>query len=51
MLRLRKRPLEDEDTYQTYADLACLRDDLSDVFTKLCVDVLSTAGETAEHIR
>ncbi|WP_103545832.1 PD-(D/E)XK motif protein [Streptomyces sp. SM1] len=42
VLRLRKRPLEDEDTYQTYADLACLREDLNDLFTKLCVDVLTT---------
>ncbi|MFE9306215.1 PD-(D/E)XK motif protein [Streptomyces sp. NPDC006706] len=39
-LRLRKRALEDEETYQTYADLACLRADLNDLFTGLCVDVL-----------
>ncbi|MFJ4278856.1 PD-(D/E)XK motif protein [Streptomyces massasporeus] len=42
VLQLRKRPLEDEDTYQTFADLACLRKDLNDLFTRLCVDVLST---------
>lgn len=40
VLQLRKRPLEDEETYQPYADLACLREDLSDLFTSLCVDVL-----------
>ncbi|MFC9084189.1 PD-(D/E)XK motif protein, partial [Streptomyces sp. NPDC057062] len=34
VLRLRKRPLEDEETYQTYADLACLQDDFEDLFTK-----------------
>jgi hypothetical protein len=42
VLQLRKRPLEDEDTYQVYADLACLREDLYDLFTGLCVEVLST---------
>ncbi|MET9814131.1 PD-(D/E)XK motif protein [Streptomyces sp. NPDC006355] len=42
VLQLRKRPLEDENTYQMYADLACLRGDLNDLFTRLCVDVLST---------
>lgn len=49
VLRLRKRPLEDEETYQTYADLMCLRIDLSDVFTKLCVDVLSAAEKMPAH--
>ncbi|TQS26110.1 PD-(D/E)XK motif protein [Microbispora sp. KK1-11] len=42
VLILRKRPLEDEDTYQTYADLCCLRPDLNDLFTMLCADVLET---------
>ncbi|MEU8650382.1 PD-(D/E)XK motif protein [Streptomyces sp. NPDC048737] len=42
VLQLRKRPLEDEDTYQMYADLACLRGDLNDLFTGLCAEVLST---------
>lgn len=41
-LVLRKRPLEDEDTYQTYADLACFRTDLNDLFTLFCIDVLKT---------
>ncbi|WP_035795720.1 PD-(D/E)XK motif protein [Kitasatospora mediocidica] len=40
VLRLRKRPLEDKETYQTYADLGCLRSDLNDLFTELCLDVL-----------
>jgi hypothetical protein len=43
VLQLRKRPLEDEETYQTYADLACLRTDLNDLFTELCADILSAA--------
>ncbi|MFJ4988119.1 PD-(D/E)XK motif protein [Streptomyces sp. NPDC088732] len=45
VLFLRKRALEDEETYQTYADLGCLQDDLSDLFTDLCVDVLSAIVE------
>ncbi|MEU0284780.1 PD-(D/E)XK motif protein [Streptomyces sp. NPDC006147] len=49
VLRLRKRPLEDENTYQTYADLACLREDFEDLFTKLCADVLSTVREAPAH--
>ncbi|GAA3371881.1 hypothetical protein GCM10020367_24500 [Streptomyces sannanensis] len=43
VLRLRKRPLEDKAIYQTYADLGCLRGDLNDLFTELCVDVLVVA--------
>ncbi|GAB2904954.1 PD-(D/E)XK motif protein [Streptomyces heilongjiangensis] len=49
VLLLRKRALEDEDSYQTYADLACLRDDLSDLFTELCVDVLEAATGLPEN--
>jgi hypothetical protein len=49
VLRLRKRALEGEDSYQTYADLACLRDDLRDLFTELCVDVLGAAEELSEN--
>ncbi|MFJ5267811.1 PD-(D/E)XK motif protein [Streptomyces sp. NPDC088358] len=41
VLRLRKRALEGEETYQTYADLACLHDEFGDLFTELCVDVLT----------
>ncbi|MDJ1137341.1 PD-(D/E)XK motif protein [Streptomyces iconiensis] len=40
VLLLRKRPLEDAEVYQSYADLGCLRRDLDDVFTGLCEDVL-----------
>lgn len=49
VLSLRRRPLEDEDSYQTYADLACLRSDLNDLFTELCVDVLGAAGEMPDN--
>ncbi|WP_329554686.1 PD-(D/E)XK motif protein [Streptomyces sp. NBC_00696] len=49
VLRLRKRPLEDAETYQTYADLGCLRDDLNDLFTELCVDVLEEAAELPDN--
>lgn len=49
VLRLRKRPLEDADTYQTYADLGCLRDEFSDLFTELCVDVLVKAVELPDN--
>ncbi|MGW4565321.1 PD-(D/E)XK motif protein [Streptomyces sp. NPDC004561] len=49
VLRLRKRPLEDDETYQTYADLACLRTDLNDLFTDLCVDVLDAVATLPEN--
>ncbi|MCX4581912.1 PD-(D/E)XK motif protein [Streptomyces sp. NBC_01481] len=49
VLQLRKRALEDEETYQTYADLTCLRSDLNDLFTELCVDVLGAAEELPEN--
>src|SRR5690348_2084522 len=49
VLQLRKRALEDEDTYQTYADLACLQPDLNDLFTGLCVDVLSEVEKLPEN--
>ncbi|WP_406202196.1 MULTISPECIES: PD-(D/E)XK motif protein [unclassified Streptomyces] len=45
VLRLVRRALEDEETYQAYADLVCLRNDLSDLFTELCVDVLGAVNE------
>ncbi|MGW6704225.1 PD-(D/E)XK motif protein [Streptomyces sp. NPDC054956] len=44
-LQLRRRALEGEETYQVYADLACRGEDLDDLFTELCVDVL---GETED---
>ncbi|MET7390166.1 PD-(D/E)XK motif protein [Streptomyces sp. NPDC005529] len=49
VLTLRRRALEDEETYQAYADLACLRDDLSDLFTDLCVDVLDAIAALPEN--
>lgn len=49
VLQLRKRPLEDEETYQTYADLACLRTDLNDLFTELCADIMDAAGEISNN--
>ncbi|GGT14198.1 PD-(D/E)XK motif protein [Streptomyces chromofuscus] len=49
VLQLRKRPLEDEDTYQVYADLACLRGDLNDLFTGVCVDVLTAVDRAPEN--
>ncbi|MFB7502865.1 PD-(D/E)XK motif protein, partial [Streptomyces broussonetiae] len=49
VLRLRKRPLEDDETYQTYADLTCLRTDLNDLYTDLCVDVLSAVAILPEN--
>ncbi|WP_404868543.1 PD-(D/E)XK motif protein [Kitasatospora griseola] len=48
VLRLHKRPLEDAETYRTYADLACLSVDFGDLFTELCVDILSAVEELPE---
>jgi hypothetical protein len=42
VLRLRKRALEDEESYQSYADLGCLSPDFNDLFSTLCADVLET---------
>ncbi len=42
VLLMRRRVLEDSETYQTYADLGCLRTDLNDLFTTLCSDILTT---------
>ncbi|WP_405390589.1 PD-(D/E)XK motif protein [Streptomyces sp. NBC_01102] len=49
VLHLGKRPLEDENTYQNYADLGCLRHDFKDLFTDLCVDVVGAARRTPEN--
>ncbi|MFJ6907397.1 PD-(D/E)XK motif protein [Streptomyces griseoluteus] len=49
VLRLRKRPLEDDETYQTYADLSCLRTDLNDLFTELCTDTLSAVAALPDN--
>ncbi|WP_328980605.1 PD-(D/E)XK motif protein [Streptomyces canus] len=39
-LTIRERPLQNEDGYTRYADIACGRRELGDVFTGLCRDVL-----------
>lgn len=49
VLQLRKRALEDEESYQHYADLGCLGSDFTDLFTELCVDILSATGEIPEN--
>lgn len=49
VLHLAKRPLEDEVSYQTYADLGCLRHDLRDLFSDLCLDVLTTAEQMPQN--
>jgi hypothetical protein len=49
VLHMRKRPLEDADTYQNYVDLGCLRDDLDDLFTNLCIDVLDAVEGLPEN--
>ncbi|TQF06336.1 PD-(D/E)XK motif protein [Kitasatospora acidiphila] len=48
VLRLHKRPLEDAEVYQTYADLGCLRDDFNDLFTELCADVVAVTESMSE---
>ncbi|MEV8014935.1 PD-(D/E)XK motif protein [Streptomyces sp. NPDC086554] len=48
VLRLRRRPLEDEEVYQYYADLGCLRRDLDDVFTGLGENVLREMARLGE---
>ncbi|GAA2026747.1 hypothetical protein GCM10009839_26580 [Catenulispora yoronensis] len=45
VLSLRKRPLEGPDSYQSYADLGCLRRDMDDLFTLLCTNVLEATKE------
>ncbi|MEV0319081.1 PD-(D/E)XK motif protein [Streptomyces sp. NPDC050658] len=51
VLRLRKRPLEDEEVYQYYADLGCLHRDLDDVFTGLGENILREITLLAEDGR
>ncbi|GGV31641.1 hypothetical protein GCM10010277_15470 [Streptomyces longisporoflavus] len=51
VLHLRKRPLEDEEVYQHYADLGCLRHDLDDVFTGLGENVLREIARLGEDDR
>nr|WTB31473.1 PD-(D/E)XK motif protein [Streptomyces sp. NBC_00830] len=49
VLQLRKRALEDEESYQNYADLGCLHNDFRDLFEELCVDVLDATGKMPEN--
>lgn len=51
-LVLRSRPLEDGESYQTYADLSCGRSDLNDLFAGLCANVLKLiAAEPGDPIK
>ncbi|MGV9975515.1 PD-(D/E)XK motif protein [Nocardia beijingensis] len=49
VLMLRKRTLDDGSTRHDYADLACLRPDLNDIFTTLCADVLIATEAAPEN--
>ncbi|WP_042434176.1 PD-(D/E)XK motif protein [Streptacidiphilus anmyonensis] len=49
VLRLRRRPLEDADSYQVYADLGCLQPAYDELFTRLCADVLVEVGRIPEN--
>jgi hypothetical protein len=40
VLQVRRRPLEDADSYQVYADLGCLQAEFNELFTRLCTDIL-----------
>jgi hypothetical protein len=51
-LILTKRPLEDDAGRRTFADLCCARQDLNDVFTGLCADVLKNVeAQPADALR
>ncbi|MEY9848357.1 hypothetical protein ABH940_005459 [Streptacidiphilus sp. BW17] len=45
VLRLRRRPLEDAESYRVYADLGCLLPAYQELFTRLCSDVLAETGQ------
>jgi hypothetical protein len=49
VLRLKRCPLEDEDSYQVYADLGCLRPEYDELFTRLCTDVLVETERLPEN--
>ncbi|MFF1609792.1 PD-(D/E)XK motif protein [Amycolatopsis sp. NPDC058278] len=48
-LTVRERPLENDQTYERYADLGCLRRDLDEVFTGLVADVLTSVEEAPDR--
>lgn len=49
VLRLSKRSLEHDGRVQDFADLACLRRDLNDIFATLCADILVATEESPEN--
>ncbi|MGW5438949.1 PD-(D/E)XK motif protein [Nocardia asteroides] len=49
VLLLRKRMLENDGSFHDYADLACLRPDLNDIFTTLCAEILVATEESPEN--
>ena len=48
-LKLVERALEDDESYGRFADLACTRRDLDDVFTALCADVIVAVASLPER--
>lgn len=49
VLKLSKRTLEHDSSLQDYADLACLRPDLNDIFATLCADILLATDRTPDN--
>ncbi|MFJ6747673.1 PD-(D/E)XK motif protein [Streptomyces sp. NPDC091266] len=49
VLELRRRPLMDENSYQDFLDLGCLRSDVNDVFTSLCGDIVKAAQDAPDN--
>lgn len=47
-LALGTRVLEDDDSHTTYADLACRRPELSDLFSDLCADIVNELTRTEQ---
>ncbi|MFE2722850.1 PD-(D/E)XK motif protein [Kitasatospora sp. NPDC059327] len=48
-LRIFERPLEDDESYGRFADIACTSRELDDVFTGLCRDVLVALAADGER--
>ncbi|MFF0413483.1 PD-(D/E)XK motif protein [Kitasatospora sp. NPDC004745] len=48
-LRILERPLEDDESYGRFADIACTSRELDDVFTALCRDVLLALAADGER--
>ncbi|WP_329119231.1 PD-(D/E)XK motif protein [Streptomyces sp. NBC_01465] len=49
VLQVRRRPLEDADTYRVYADLGCLKPEFNELFTRLCTDILVETEQVPEN--